>query len=106
MTEASPDSREQRTKAGKEARARAGYHNGPVPFGYQHPDYPKAPAGAPSTWRPPPLPVRPDPLTFPVLVHIGELIAQGWTDADIAEELAESLSHTPDLALVASPRIL
>ena len=95
MTEASLDSLSQRTKAGKEARARAGYHNGPVPFGYQPPNYPKAPAGAPSTWRPPPVPVCPDPLTFPVLVRIGELMAQGWTDAAIAEELAESLSHTP-----------
>ena len=94
MTEASLDSLSRRTKAGKEARARAGYHSGPVPFGYRPPDYPKAPAGAPSTWRPPPLPVRPDPVTFPTLVRIGELVAQGWTDAAIAEELAESLSPT------------
>ena len=95
MTEASLDSLSQRTKAGKAKRARAGYHSGPVPFGYRPPDYPKAPTGAPSTWRPPPLPVRPDPLTFPTLVRMGELVAQGWTDAAIAEELAESLSHTP-----------
>ncbi len=94
MTEASLDTLSQRTKAGKAERARAGYHSGPVPFGYRPPDYPKAPTGAPSTWRPPPLPVRPDPLTFPVLVHLGELVAQGWNDADIAEELTQSLSHT------------
>ncbi len=93
MTEASLDHLSERTKAGKEARARAGYHSGPVPFGYLPPDYPKAPTGAPSTWRPPPVPVRPDPLTFPALVRIGELVAQGWTDADIVEELRESLSH-------------
>ena len=97
MTAASLDSLSQRTKAGKEERARAGYHSGPVPFGYRPPDYPKAPAGAPSTWRPPPLPVQPDPVTFPALVHLGELVAQGWTDADIVEELKESLSHTPHI---------
>lgn len=93
MTEASLDPLSQRTIAGKEDRARAGYHSGPVPFGYLPPDYPKAPACAPSTWRPPRLPVRPDPVTFPALVRMGELVAQGWTDAAIAEELAESLSH-------------
>lgn len=93
MTEVSLDHLSERTKAGKEARARAGYHSGSVPFGYRPPDYPKAPDGAPLTWRPPPLPVRPDPMTFPTLVRMGELVAQGWTDADIAEDLEESLSH-------------
>jgi hypothetical protein len=97
MTDSSLDHLSQRTKAGKAERARAGYHSGPVPFGYLPPNYPKAPAGAPSTWHPPPLAVRPDPLTFPALVRIGELVAQGWTDAAIAEELAESLSHTPHI---------
>jgi transposase len=102
MTDSSLDSLSQRTMAGKEERARAGYHSGPVPFGYLPPDYPKASAGAPSTWRPPRLPVRPDPVTFPALVHIGELVAQGWTDAAIAEELAESLSHSSRLG---APRL-
>ncbi len=94
MTEASLDHLSERAMTGKEERARAGYHSGPVPFGYLPPDYPKAPSGAPSTWRPPPLPVRPDPVTFPALVHIGELVAQGWTDVAIAEDLAQSLSHS------------
>lgn len=76
-----------RTIAGKEDRARDGYHNGSVMFGYLPPLYPKAPDGAPSTWRPPRTSVRPDPETFPALVRIGELVAQGWSDRAIADEL-------------------
>lgn len=83
-----------RTIDGKEDRAREGYHNGWVPFGYAPPEYPKAPDGAPSTWRPPRMPVRPNPLTFPALVRIGELVAQGWTDRAIADELEGYLSVT------------
>ena len=84
-----------RTIDGKEDRARDGYHNGYVPFGYAPPEYPKAPDGAPSTWRPPRMPARPDPITFPALVRIGELAAQGWTDRAIADELEEYNSRTP-----------
>src|SRR5712692_9985170 len=76
-----------RTIDGKEDRAREGYHNGWVPFGYLPPEYPKAPDGAPSTWRPPRMPVRPDPVTFLALVRIGELAAEGWADRAIADEL-------------------
>jgi AcrR family transcriptional regulator len=83
-----------RTIAGKEDRARDGYHNGNVPFGYLPPTYPKAPDGAPSTWKPPRMPVLPDPLTFPALVRIGELTAQGWTDKAIADELEGYISKT------------
>jgi DNA invertase Pin-like site-specific DNA recombinase len=83
-----------RTIAGKEDRARAGYHNGNVMFGYLPPEYPKAPDGAPSTWRPPRTPVRPDPVTFPALVRIGELAAQGWSDRAIADELEGYISKT------------
>jgi DNA invertase Pin-like site-specific DNA recombinase len=83
-----------RTIAGKEDRARDGYHNGSVPFGYLPPEYPKAPDGAPSTWRPPRMPVRPDPVTFPALVKIGELAAQGWSDRAIANELEGYVSRT------------
>ena len=54
-----------RTIDGNEDRALAGYHNGNVPFGYLEPEYPKAPDGAPSTWRPPRMPARVDPVTFP-----------------------------------------
>jgi len=60
---------------GKEDRARDGYHNGNVPFGYLLPDYPKPPDGAPSTWKPPRMPARIDPVNFPALVKIGELAA-------------------------------
>jgi DNA invertase Pin-like site-specific DNA recombinase len=83
-----------RTIDGKEDRARDGYHNGNVPFGYLAPEYPKAPDGAPSTWRPPRMPARPDPLTFPALVKIGELTARGWTDRAIADELEGYISKT------------
>lgn len=83
-----------RTIDGKEDRARDGYHNGSVPFGYLPPEYPKAPDGAPSTWRPPRMPVRPDPINFPALVRIGELAAQGWSDADIADDLEGYISRT------------
>jgi len=83
-----------RTIAGKEDRAREGYHNGSVMFGYMPPLYPKAPDNAPSTWRPPRTPARPDPVTFPALVRIGELAAQGWTDRAIANELEGYMSRT------------
>jgi DNA invertase Pin-like site-specific DNA recombinase len=83
-----------RTIDGKEDRAQEGYHNGNVPFGYMEPDYPKAPDGAPSTWRPPRMPARPNPVTFPALVSIGELTAKGWTDKAIADELEGYISKT------------
>jgi DNA invertase Pin-like site-specific DNA recombinase len=79
----------------KEDRARDGYHNGQVPFGYLPPAYPKAPDGAPSTWKPPRTPVRIDPVNFPALIRIGELAAQGWLDTAIANELATHYSITP-----------
>lgn len=84
-----------RTIDGWEDRAREGYHVGYVPFGYLSPDYLKAPDGAPSTWRPPRMPVRPDPVTFPALVRIGELAAEGWSDSAIADELDDYTSRTP-----------
>jgi DNA invertase Pin-like site-specific DNA recombinase len=83
-----------RTIDGKEDRARDRYHNGWVPFGYLEPEYPKAPDGAPSTWRPPRMPARPDPVNFPGLVRIGELAAQGWSDSAIADELEDYISRT------------
>jgi DNA invertase Pin-like site-specific DNA recombinase len=79
----------------KEDRARDGYHNGSVPFGYLPPKYPKPPDGAPSTWRPPRMPVRRDPVNFPALVKIGELAAQGWSDSAVADELSGFTSTTP-----------
>src|SRR5260221_5027828 len=84
-----------RTVDDKEDRARDGYHNGSVPFGYLPPEYPKAPDGAPSTWRPPRMPLRPDPVNFPALVRLGELAAQGWGDSAIADALAGHVSQTP-----------
>src|SRR5262249_6510476 len=79
----------------KEDRARDGYHNGKVPFGYLPPVYPKAPDGAPSTWKPPRTPVRIDPDNFPALVRVGELAAQGWLDSAIADALSGHSSSTP-----------
>lgn len=84
-----------RTIDGKEDRARDGYHNGNVPFGYLPPEYPKAPDGAPSTWRPPRMPARSDPANFPALVRIGELAAQGWADSAMADDLEGYVSTTP-----------
>lgn len=84
-----------RTIDGKEDRARDGYHNGNVPFGYLPPEYPKAPNGAPSTWKPPRMPVRTDPINFPAIVQIGELVARGWSDPAIANELSAFVSQTP-----------
>lgn len=83
-----------RTIDGKEDRAREGYHNGWVPFGYLPPEYPAPPPNAPSTWKPERTPVRPDPVNFPALVRIGELAAQGWTDRAIADELEGYMSRT------------
>jgi len=84
-----------RTIVGKEDRARDGYHNGQVPFGYLRPDYPPPPPGAPATWKPPRMSVVADAETFPALVRIGELAAAGWSDQAIADELAGYLSRTP-----------
>lgn len=97
MNEAYVRQLSRRTIAGKEDRAREGYHNGSVFFGYLPPLYPKPPDNATSTWRPPRTPVRPDPITFPALVRIGELAAQGWADRAIANELEkeEYISSTP-----------
>jgi site-specific DNA recombinase len=78
----------------KEDRARDGYHNGHVSFGYQPPEYPQRPKGAPATWQPPRTPVTPDPETFPALVQIGELTAQGYSDAKIADTLTGVVSRT------------
>ncbi len=83
-----------RTIDGKEDRARAGYHNGKVPFGYLPPVYPGAPEGAGSTWRPPRMPACPDPVNFPALKLIGELAAKGWTDGAIADKLTGYVSMT------------
>jgi DNA invertase Pin-like site-specific DNA recombinase len=73
---------------GLENRGQEGFHNGPVPFGYRRPAYPTPPEDAPSTWKPPRMPARPDPKTFPALVRLGELVAAGWSDVAIADELA------------------
>lgn len=83
-----------RTIDGKEDRARDGFHNGWMPFGYLPPQYPKPPDDAPSTWRPPRTAVRPDPVNFPALVRLGELAAQGWSDAAIADALEGYISRT------------
>jgi len=83
-----------RTIDGKEDRALDGYHNGNVSFGYLPPDYPKPYDGAPSTWRPERTPVRPDPVNFPALVRLGELVAQGWADTSIADELVGYFTHS------------
>jgi site-specific DNA recombinase len=83
-----------RTIEGKEDRARDGYHNGSVPFGYLPPEYPQRPPHAPSIWRPPRVAASPDPETFPALIKLGELAAQGWSDQAIADALVDAHSTT------------
>ena len=82
---------------GLENRGQEGYHNGKVPFGYRRPAYPIPPEDAPTSWKPPRMPARIDPETFPALVRLGELVAAGWSDAAIADALASQgvTSKTP-----------
>jgi DNA invertase Pin-like site-specific DNA recombinase len=82
---------------GLENRGQEGFHNGKVPFSYRRPAHPIPPEDAPASWKPPRLPARIDPVTFPALVRLDELVAAGWSDAAIADELASQdvTSKTP-----------
>ena len=70
-------------------RARAGYHNGRVTWGYQRPTPPAPPTGAPWNWRPPRQPAEPHPQNFGRLQQIGIWAAAGLSDKEIAERCAE-----------------
>src|SRR5262249_35265901 len=72
----------ERTINAKEARSAKGLHNGNVMFGYLPPAQPQ-------------LPATPDPINFGSLIKLGELAAQGMTDQQIADSLADSRTHSP-----------
>jgi hypothetical protein len=74
----------EKTRIGKHTRAVLGFHNGDISYGYEAPDYPPRPPHALSTWRPPRLPAQPHPQNFARLQQIGEWLAAGTSDADVA----------------------
>ena len=74
----------EKTRIGKRTRAALGFHNGDISYGYQPPDYPPKPPHAPSTWKPPRLPAQPHPEHFARLQQIGEWLATGASDAEVA----------------------
>jgi DNA invertase Pin-like site-specific DNA recombinase len=65
-------------------RARAGYHNGRVAWGYRRPPRPAPPPDAPYNWRPEAMPAEPHPMNFPRLQQIGAWAAAGLSDREIA----------------------
>src|SRR5262245_59501609 len=70
----------ERTVSAKEARAANGLPNGLVMFGYVPPDHPQQPP-------------TPHPIEFGPLTKLGELTAEGMTDQQIADSLADSRTH-------------
>lgn len=74
----------EKTRIGKRTRAVLGFHNGDISYGYEAPEYPPRPQHAPSTWRPPRLPAHPHPQNFSRLQQIGEWLAAGTSDAEVA----------------------
>jgi DNA invertase Pin-like site-specific DNA recombinase len=72
----------ERTINAKLARSAEGLHNGNVGFGY-------LPSGHPQ------LPAMPDPVNFAALIKLGELVAEGMTDQQIADSLPDSRTHSP-----------
>jgi DNA invertase Pin-like site-specific DNA recombinase len=74
----------EKTRIGKQTRAALGFHNGDISYGYELPEYPQPPLHAPSTWRRPRLPASPHPQNFTRLQQIGEWLAAGTSDAEVA----------------------
>lgn len=74
----------EKTRIGKRTRAALGFHNGDISYGYQAPDYPPRPPHAPSTWKPPRMPAQPHSQNFVRLKQIGEWLAEGASDGDVA----------------------
>jgi DNA invertase Pin-like site-specific DNA recombinase len=72
----------ERTINAKEARAAEGLQNGNVGFGYLPATHPQ-------------LPATPDPNNFGALIKIGELVAEGKTDQQIADFLPDARTHSP-----------
>jgi hypothetical protein len=78
----------QKALASRRERARAGYHNGRITWGYQRAPSPPPPPDAPYTWRPPRQPAQPHPTNFVRLQQIGEWAAAGISDREIADRAA------------------
>jgi DNA invertase Pin-like site-specific DNA recombinase len=74
----------EKTRLGKRTRAALGIHNGDISYGYQAPDYPPRPPQAPMTWKPPRMPAQPHSQNFARLQQIGEWLAAGISDGDVA----------------------
>lgn len=72
----------ERTINAKEARAAEGLQNGNVGFGYLAATHPQ-------------LPTTPDPNNFGALIKVGELVAEGKTDQQIADSLPDARTHSP-----------
>jgi hypothetical protein len=72
----------ERTINAKEARAAEGLQNSNAGFGY-------APSAHPQ------LPATPDLINFGALITIGELVAEGKTDQQIADSLPDARTHSP-----------
>lgn len=80
----------QKALAARRERARAGYHNGRITWGYVRPTPPPTPPDAPYNWRPPRKPAQPHPVNFERLQHIGEWAAAGLSDRAIADRAAHN----------------
>lgn len=76
----------EKTRIGKETRARLGFHNGDVPFGYLRPADPPRPEGAPLTWKPPRQALIAHPTQFAQLQQMGRWAASGLSDQQIADK--------------------
>ncbi|MBA3823747.1 MAG: recombinase family protein [Ktedonobacterales bacterium] len=71
----------------KEERALGGLHQSQPPYGYLPPDYPPLPPGIGVNRKAPPIPVRPDPATWPALQLIAELRCARRSCKEIADAL-------------------
>jgi DNA invertase Pin-like site-specific DNA recombinase len=72
----------ERTINAKQARSAEGLQNGNVGFGYLPSVHPQ-------------LPATPDPINFGALIKLGELVAEGMTDQQIADSLPDAQTHSP-----------
>jgi DNA invertase Pin-like site-specific DNA recombinase len=80
----------QKAIVARRLRARAGYHNGRVAWGYQRPTPPPPPPDAPYNWRPPRAPAEPHAINFTRLQQIGEWAAAGMSDREIASRATQA----------------
>lgn len=79
----------EKTRIGKRTRAILGFHNGDISYGYIRAEDPPKPPNAPSTWKPDRQPAQPHPENFARLQQIGEWLASGMSDADVATRCNE-----------------